>query len=72
MTCDGVTVNAGDTTAADSDGVVVVPRARAQEVLKLAKNGFQRTLMHAVIRDESIVEGGQELEDCRGKTATLH
>ena len=35
--CGGVTVNAGDIVVADSDGVAVVPRARAQEVLALAE-----------------------------------
>jgi len=37
LVCDGVTVNPGDIVTADSDGVVVVPRAKAQEVLKLAQ-----------------------------------
>jgi regulator of RNase E activity RraA len=35
--CGGVTVNAGDIVVADSDGVAVVPRARAQEILDLAE-----------------------------------
>src|SRR5690348_2947754 len=35
--CDGVPVSGGDIIAADSDGVVVVPRARAEEVLKKAQ-----------------------------------
>jgi regulator of RNase E activity RraA len=35
--CGGVTVNAGDIVVADSDGVAVVPRARAREVLDLAE-----------------------------------
>jgi regulator of RNase E activity RraA len=35
--CGGVTVNAGDIVVADSDGVAVIPRARAQEVLELAE-----------------------------------
>jgi regulator of RNase E activity RraA len=35
--CGGITVNAGDIVVADSDGVAVVPRARAQEVLELAE-----------------------------------
>jgi regulator of RNase E activity RraA len=37
VSCDGVTVNPGDIVAADSDGVVVVPRQMAQEVLKIAQ-----------------------------------
>ncbi len=58
VTCDGVTVNAGDIIAADSDGVVVVPRARAQEVLKLAQEmDFKEHSMYAVIEQmNSIVE----------------
>lgn len=58
VTCDGVTVNAGDIIAADSDGVVVVPRARAQEVLTLAQQmDFKEHSMYAVIEEmKSIVE----------------
>ncbi len=37
VTCAGVRVNAGDIISADEDGVVVVPRARAAEVLKKAQ-----------------------------------
>jgi len=37
VSCDGVTVDPGDIVAADSDGVVVIPKPRAQEVLKLAQ-----------------------------------
>lgn len=37
VTCDGVTVNPDDIVAADSDGVVVVPRNMAEQVLKLAQ-----------------------------------
>jgi regulator of RNase E activity RraA len=56
--CDGVTVNAGDIVTADSDGVVVVPRARAQEVLALAQQmDFKEHSMYAVIEQmKSIVE----------------
>ncbi len=35
--CDGVQVSPGDIIAADTDGVVVVPRAKAKEVLKKAE-----------------------------------
>jgi regulator of RNase E activity RraA len=35
--CAGVTVNPGDMIAADEDGVVVVPRARAADILKKAQ-----------------------------------
>jgi 4-hydroxy-4-methyl-2-oxoglutarate aldolase len=35
--CGGVAVNAGDIVVADEEGVVVVPRARQQEVLGQAR-----------------------------------
>jgi len=58
VTCDGVIVNAGDIVAADSDGVVIVPRARAPEVLKLAQQmDFKEHSMYAVIEQmKSIME----------------
>jgi regulator of RNase E activity RraA len=37
VTCDGIAVNAGDIVTADSDGVVVVPRAQAQQILAAAQ-----------------------------------
>ena len=36
LLCDGVQVQPGDIVAADADGVVVVPRAKAEEILALA------------------------------------
>jgi regulator of RNase E activity RraA len=58
VTCDGVTVNAGDIIVADSDGVVVVPKAKAMEVLQLAQQmDFKEHSMYAVIEQmKSIVE----------------
>jgi regulator of RNase E activity RraA len=37
LVCDGVKVQPGDIVAADADGVVVVPRAKAEEILALAQ-----------------------------------
>jgi regulator of RNase E activity RraA len=48
--CDGVTVNAGDIVVADSDGVVMVPRAKAADVLVLAQQlDFKEHSMYAYI-----------------------
>ena len=56
--CDGVSVNAGDIVAADSDGVVIVPRARAQEVLTLAQQmDFKEHSMYAVIEQMKSIVG---------------
>ena len=38
VTCAGVRVNPNDIIVADEDGVVVVPRAKAAEVLKKAQD----------------------------------
>lgn len=37
MRCDGVEVHPGDIITADADGVVVVPRAKAEQILALAQ-----------------------------------
>lgn len=58
LTCDGVPVSPGDIVVADSDGVAVVPRNRAQEVLSLAQQmDFKEHSMYPVIEQmKSIVE----------------
>ncbi|MGC1450199.1 MAG: RraA family protein [Candidatus Sulfotelmatobacter sp.] len=58
VNCDGVMVNAGDIVAADSDGVVIVPKDRALEVLHLAQQmDFKEHSMYAVIEQtKSILE----------------
>jgi regulator of RNase E activity RraA len=58
VVCDGVAVNAGDIVAADTDGVVVVPRAKAAEVLAMAQDmDFKEHSMYAYIEKlKSIVE----------------
>src|SRR3954451_16877985 len=50
LKCDGVTVAPGDIVAADSDGVVIIPRAKAVEVLILAQQmDFKEHSMYPVI-----------------------
>jgi regulator of RNase E activity RraA len=58
VVCDGVSVSAGDIVAADADGVVVVPRASAVEVLKVAQDmDFKEHSMYATIEKlKSIVQ----------------
>ncbi len=58
IVCDGVQVVEGDVVTADQDGVVVVPRARAADVLILAqKLDFTEHSMYPVIEKlHSIVE----------------
>lgn len=48
--CDGVKVQPGDIVAADADGVVVVPRAKAEEILALAQQmDFKEHSMYPII-----------------------
>jgi regulator of RNase E activity RraA len=50
VTCDGVEVQPGDIVAADGDGVVIVPRARASEVLAVAQDmDFKEHSMYSII-----------------------
>jgi len=50
VVCDGVPVRAGDIIVADADGVVVVPRASAAQVLKVAQEmDFKEHSMYATI-----------------------
>jgi regulator of RNase E activity RraA len=57
VVCDGVTVNAGDIVAADSDGVVVVPREIAPKVLVLSQQlDFKEHSMYAFIENTKSIE----------------
>ena len=50
VTCDGVPVQAGDIVVADNDGVVVVPRVNAEQVLARAQEmDFKEHSMYAYI-----------------------
>src|SRR5215469_721580 len=57
VTCDGVPVNPGDIIAADPDGVVVVPKAIAPQVLKLAQEmDFKEHSTYAYIEKLKSIE----------------
>ncbi|HTV59509.1 MAG TPA: RraA family protein [Verrucomicrobiae bacterium] len=57
VVCDGVTVDPGDIVVADSDGVVVVPRARAGEILAVAQEmDFKEHSMYAYIEKLKSIE----------------
>jgi regulator of RNase E activity RraA len=57
VVCDGVSVNAGDMVAADADGVVVVPRAKAADVLVAAQEmDFKEHSMYAYIEKLKSIE----------------
>ena len=57
MVCDGVKVEAADIVVADSDGVVVVPRARAEQVLALAQEmDFKEHSMYPYIEKYKSIE----------------
>ncbi|MFY9528297.1 MAG: RraA family protein [Candidatus Acidiferrales bacterium] len=57
VVCDGVQVNAHDIIVADADGVAVVPRANAQQVLALAQEmDFKEHSMYAYIEKLKSIE----------------
>jgi regulator of RNase E activity RraA len=57
VTCDGVPVSAGDIVVADSDGVAIVPRAKAAEVLATAQDmDFKEHSMYAYIEKLKSIE----------------
>jgi regulator of RNase E activity RraA len=57
VTCDGVLVNPGDIVVADSDGVAIVPRAKAVEVLATAQDmDFKEHSMYAYIEKLKSIE----------------
>jgi regulator of RNase E activity RraA len=57
VVCDGVPVNPGDIVSADADGVVVVPRAKAGDVLAVAQEmDFKEHSMYAYIEKLKSIE----------------
>jgi regulator of RNase E activity RraA len=57
VVCDGVAVNPADIVVADADGVVVVPRAAAPQVLALAQEmDFKEHSMYAYIEKLKSIE----------------
>jgi regulator of RNase E activity RraA len=58
VTCAGVRVSAGDIVTADEDGVAVVPRAHAAEVLKKAQDldNTEHTMIPFIEKFRSIKE----------------
>ncbi|MGH9758910.1 MAG: RraA family protein, partial [Candidatus Acidiferrales bacterium] len=61
VVCDGVAVNGGDIVVADSDGVVVVPRENAKEVLAMAQQmDFKEHSMYAWIEKLKSIEQAVE------------
>jgi regulator of RNase E activity RraA len=57
VVCDGVSVSAGDIVMADTDGVVVVPRAKAADVLAAAQEmDFKEHSMYAYIEKLKSIE----------------
>ena len=54
---DGVTIHPGDLITADSDGVVIVPRDRAVDILNLAQQlDFKEHSMYPLIEKTKSIE----------------
>ena len=62
ITCDGVEVNPGDIIVADQDGVVVVPRAHAADILIKAQalDNSEHSMYPFIEKYHSIVEAVQK------------
>ncbi len=57
ITCDGILVNPGDIIVADNDGVVVVPRTQAMQILTLAQQlDFKEHSMYPYITKLKSIE----------------
>ena len=57
VVCDGVEVQPGDIVTADGDGVVVVPRTKAGEILALAQEmDFKEHSMYSIIEKYKSIE----------------
>ena len=57
VVCDGVSVTQGDIVVADPDGVVIVPRARAADVIATAEDmDFKEHSMYAYIEKLKSIE----------------
>ncbi len=57
VVCDGVTVHSGDIVTADNDGVVIVPRDKAVQVLLLAQQlDFKEHSMYPLIEKMKSIE----------------
>jgi regulator of RNase E activity RraA len=54
--CGGVVVNLGDVVVADEEGIVVVPRARAEDVLSKAQAKVSADSAHWERRHRAAVE----------------
>jgi 4-hydroxy-4-methyl-2-oxoglutarate aldolase len=59
VVCGGIEVNPGDIIVGDADGVVVVPRSKAEEVLTMAQEIDKRELEQArlIVEAKSLKEG---------------